>query len=76
MRAQAGTVSVGDRFIKVGQPSRAIYVVESCVDLYDLPLHVRLTTSEQSDRMLMSVSALLDRRFWLRVAAHSPKPRP
>ena len=69
MQLQAGIVSIGDRFIKVGQPYRTTYVVESFVVLYDLPPHVRLAANEQSDRMLMSVSALLDRRFWIRVPA-------
>jgi hypothetical protein len=36
-----------------------------------LPPHVRLVTEAegQSDRLLMSISALLDQRFWRRVPA-------
>jgi hypothetical protein len=64
---QAVPVLIGDRFIKVGQPYRTIYAVVSFVDLDDMPRHVRLAASEHNDLMLMSVSALLDRRFWLRV---------
>ena len=65
---QIRQVSVGDRFIKVGPPFRPVYMVKSMVDLYEIPPHVRLVTNGHSDEMLMSVSALLDRRLWSRVA--------
>lgn len=66
---QPHLVSIGDRFIKVGPPFRPVYMVKSVVDLYEIPPHVRLVTNGQSDEMLMSVSALLDRRLWSRVPA-------
>lgn len=69
MKMQSHLVAIGDRFIKVGPPFRPVYMVKSVVDLYEIPPHVRLVANGQNDEMLMSVSALLDRRLWSRVAA-------
>lgn len=68
MALQGHLVSIGDRFTKVGPPFRPVYAVKSFVDLNDIPPHVRLVANGQSDEMLMSVSALLDRKLWLRVS--------
>lgn len=69
MILQGHLVSIGDRFTKVGASSRPVYLVKSFADLIEIPQHVRLEAQGQSDEMLMSVSALLDRRLWLRVSA-------
>ena len=69
MKMQSHLVAIGDRFMKVGPPFRPVYMVKSVVDLYEIPPHVRLVANGQNDEMLMSVSALLDRRLWSRVAA-------
>ena len=62
-------VSLGDSFAKVGSWSGTVYVVASIVESPGMPSHVRLVTEGrwQSAGMLMSVSAVLDRRFWRRV---------
>jgi hypothetical protein len=63
-------VSVGDGFTRVGNWSGATYVVTSLVEPPGMPPHVRLVADgqRQGDQMLMSVSALLDRRFWQRAS--------
>jgi hypothetical protein len=67
MKSRAGQVSVGDSFTKVSGHYRTVYVVKSVVEAYGIPPHVRLVAEGQNDGMLMSVSALLDSHFWLRV---------
>jgi hypothetical protein len=67
MKLRAAQVSVGDRFIKVGGHFRIVYAVESVVEAYGVPPHVRLVAEGQNDGMLMSVSALLDDHFWSRI---------
>jgi hypothetical protein len=66
MKLRAGQVSVGDRFTKVGANSPTVYAVGSIVEPYGCPPHVRLMADGKTDGMLMSVSALLDGRFWSR----------
>ena len=62
-------VSVGDRFIKVGDYSRRVYVVHSLTDAHGLFQHARLVAKAGNDRMLISTSALLDPNYWSRVSA-------
>lgn len=69
MILRTGEISIGDRFTKVGDYSRMVYVVHSLVDSPGAPPHVRLVGPAGSDKMLMSASALLDSRFWFRVSA-------
>jgi len=66
---RAGQVSIGDTFTKVGGYSRIVYAVDSLVKSDVIPPHVRLLATGQKERMLVSVSALLDRHIWLRVPA-------
>ncbi len=62
-------VSLGDSFTKVGSWSGTVYVVAAFFEPPGMPSHVRLVAEgqRQSAGMLMSVSAVLDRRFWQRV---------
>jgi hypothetical protein len=69
MNLRAGAISIGDRFTKVGDYSRMVYVADSLVELHGLPPHVRLVRFGGGDGMLMSASALLDPRLWTRVSA-------
>jgi hypothetical protein len=62
-------VSVGDRFNKIGDYSRTVYVVDSLVDANGFPPHARLVRGVGSDRILISTSALLDPHSWSRVSA-------
>ncbi len=62
-------VSIGDRFIKVGDYSRTVYVVHSLTDAHGLFQHARLVCSVGRDRMLISTSALLDPNYWSRVSS-------
>jgi hypothetical protein len=71
MKLLADEVSVGDRFIKVGDYSRTVYVVHSLTEAHGLFQHARLVCSMGRDRMLISTSALLDRNYWSRVPAKS-----
>jgi hypothetical protein len=62
-------VSIGDAFTRVG--SRTVYVVESLVDgPAGAPAHARIAAvpPAHESATLMSVSALTDPRFFLRVA--------
>ncbi|HVJ55850.1 MAG TPA: hypothetical protein VM689_25540 [Aliidongia sp.] len=68
MKLRAGQVEVGDRFTKTGFHPRIVYVVGAIVASYGHPQHVRLLAEGQNDSMLISVSALTDDEFWLRVA--------
>jgi predicted dinucleotide-utilizing enzyme len=61
-------VSVGDRFIKVGDYSRTVYVVHSLTNAHGLFQHARLVCSAGRDRLLISTSALLDRNYWSRLS--------
>lgn len=65
LKLRGGQVSVGDSFTKVSGHFRTVYVVQSIVEAYGIPPHVRLMT--ENGVMLMSVSALLDSHFWLRI---------
>jgi hypothetical protein len=66
MKLLIDEVSVGDRFIKVGDYSRTVYVIDSLVDAHGFPRHARLVSGVGSDRMLISPSALLDPNSWSR----------
>jgi len=70
LKSRAGQVLVGDNFTKVSGHFRTVYVVQSIVESYGIPPHVRLMT--ENGGMLMSVSALLDSHFWLR---NPPEPQ-
>ena len=70
LKSRAGQVSIGDSFTKVSGHFRTVYVVQSIVESYGIPPHVRLMT--ENGGMLMSVSALLDDQFWQRISA-APK---
>jgi hypothetical protein len=59
MKLLADEVSVGDRFTKVGDYSRTVYVVDSLTDAHGLFQHARLVCSMGRDRMLISTYALL-----------------
>ena len=69
MKFLADEVSVGDRFIKVGDYSRRVYVVHSLTDAHGLFQHARLVANAGSDRILIATSALLDPNYWSRVSA-------
>jgi hypothetical protein len=69
MKLLADEVSVGDRFTKVGDYSRTVYVVDSLTDAHGLFQHARLVCSMGRDRMLISTYALLDPNYWSRVPA-------
>jgi hypothetical protein len=70
LKSRAGQVSVGDSFTKVSGHFRTVYVVQSIVESFGIPPHVRLRT--ENGGMLMSVSAILDDQFWQRF---SPAPK-
>jgi len=69
MKFADNQVSIGDSFTKIGSWSGTVYVVASLCELPGLPTHVRLVAAgeRQSAGMLMSISAVLDPRFWRRV---------
>ncbi len=69
-------VSIGDTFIKAGGFSRVVYAVHSFVQSDVVPRHVRLLANGQNERMLVSVSALLDKQIWLRVRPPQSIRRP
>jgi len=69
MKLLTDEVSVGDRFIKVGDYSRTVYVVHSLTDAHGLFQHARLLGGVGSERLLISTSALLDPNYWSRVPA-------
>ncbi len=71
MKFSKDQVSIGDSFVKAGSWSGAVYVVASFFEPPGLPSHVRLVAQgeRQSAGMLMSISAVLDPRFWRRVPA-------
>jgi hypothetical protein len=69
MKLLTDEVSIGDRFIKVGDYSRTVYVVHSLTDAHGLFQHARLVCSVGRDRMLISTSALLDPNYWSRVSS-------
>ena len=72
MKSRTSEVSIGDRFTKVGDYSRTIYVIQSLVESHGTPPHARLVGAEgRQNRMLMSASVLLDPRFWSRVSTQS-----
>ncbi len=70
LKSRAGQVSIGDSFTKVSEHFRTVYVVQSIIESYGVPPHVRLRT--EAGGMLMSVSAILDNQFWQRI---SPSPK-
>jgi len=71
MKFSRDQVSIGDGFVKTGSWSASVYVVTAFFEPPGLPPHVRLVAEGEgrSDRMLMSISAVLDPRFWRRVPA-------
>jgi hypothetical protein len=70
MKLRSGEVSIGNRFIKVGDYSRTVYIVDSLVESHGFLPHARLVADgERRSTMLMSASALSDPRFWSRVTA-------
>ena len=77
-------ISLGDRFTTGINASRKVCVVEALVERPGIPLHVRLVAEGRpgGSGMLMSVSALLDPRFWRRaplakeVAENAQKSQP
>ncbi len=71
MMFQNGQVSLGDMFTVSTGALRKVYVVEALVSQTAIPPHVRLVAegAERGNGTLMSVSALLDPRFWRRVEA-------
>jgi hypothetical protein len=69
MKLAKDQIAVGDSFTKAGTWSGSVYVVTAFFNPPGLPPHVRLASAGQGDRMLMSISAILDPRFWRRVPA-------
>ena len=70
MKFAKDQVSIGDSFAKTGSWSGSVYVVASFCEPPGLPPHVRLVTQgERRSGMLMSISAVLDPRFWRRIPA-------
>jgi hypothetical protein len=64
-------IALGDGFMKVGSWAGTVYIVASFFEPPGMPPHVRLVAQgeRQSGAMLMSISAVLDPRFWRRVPA-------
>jgi hypothetical protein len=71
MKFSKHQIAIGDRFAKVGSWSGVVYTVTAFFEPSGLPPHARLVAEGEgrSDRMLMSISALLDQRFWRHVPA-------
>ena len=68
MKFAKDQISIGDSFAKAGNWSGAVYVVTAFFEPPGLPPHVRLVAEgERRSGMLMSISAILDPRFWRRV---------
>ena len=59
-------VQVGDRFKRRGK-SHTVYIVERFIEPTDHPRHVCLVSPESRDALTVSLSALLDGRFFERV---------
>ena len=76
LKLRASQVSIGDTFTKAGGFSRLIYAVDSFLQSDHIPRHVRLLARGENDRMLISLSALLDPRIWLRVRSPQSTPSP
>jgi hypothetical protein len=70
MKFSNDQIAVGDGFTKVGSWSGTVYTVAAFFEPPGMPSHVRLVAQgeRQSAGMLMSISAVLDPRFWRRVA--------
>jgi hypothetical protein len=69
MKFGKATVSIGDAFTRVG--SRTVYVVESLVEgPSDMPPHARIVAASSTSEgpILMSIAALLDPSFYVRVS--------
>ncbi len=63
-------INIGDSFIKPEDP-RTVWVVEQFVDLPGLPRHAELKAKGYRNRkVLVAVSALMDRIFYRRVENH------
>lgn len=63
-------INIGDSFMKPEDP-RTVWVVEHFVDLPGLPRHAELKAKGYRNRKIMlSVSALMDRNFFRRVENH------
>jgi hypothetical protein len=71
MKLAKDQIAVGDSFTRAGTWSGAVYVVTAFFNPPGLPPHVRLVSAGegQGDRLLISISAILDPRFWRRVPA-------
>ena len=61
-------IQPGDRFSRV-ENAASIWVAETILERSDLPPHVRLTREDNPYRVItVSISALLDKRLYCRVA--------
>jgi hypothetical protein len=76
LKLRASQVSIGDAFTKAGGFSRVVYAVDSFLEADGIPRHVRLLANAQNERMLVSISALLDPQIWLGVQPPQSTPRP
>lgn len=63
-------IEPGDRFVKVSVPGTVWVVLRPAQLSVDIPPHVYLALAENPSRtLMMSESALLDRKFFRRVKA-------
>lgn len=70
--ANPGTVAIGDRFVRAGQPSK-IYVVTRIDERPHFPPHARLTAmSLAREEITIAVSTLLDSHYFTRAPAPAP----
>jgi hypothetical protein len=59
------SVKPGDRFVKVGDPPNKVWVVSRVWETVDGIPHVRMESFlHQGETRIISVSALMDRRFY------------
>jgi hypothetical protein len=69
MRISKDQVALGDSVAKIGTLSAVTYVVADIVEMPGIPPHVRLLPEVLGESgMLISKSAVSDRRLWRRVS--------
>jgi hypothetical protein len=67
MSVRKHSIEIGDCFVKPETPG-TVWVVQQIVDQPGLPLHARLKSRGRLDRkIVLSVSALVDRRMYQRI---------
>lgn len=72
MPSRRRSVSVGDHFVKVGDPMQHVWRVEHIQEYGDLPPHTKILELKTGQMITISVSALSDSRLFRR----APEPEP